>query len=297
MHFKTGQTLKFIFLYFLLFLAGDLLASLLFDLLFSFIKLPASWMYQLFRAAGALLFTCLFFWLYTKKALHLSMGDFGLLPLVKGWAAPCAILLPVFVAGVYLSIGKASAQSVPFGEMLGVIIASLLLALKAGITEELLFRGYLLTLIKERWGAAAAVLLPSILFGLVHMINLASVSPAGVLMLILSGSLVGVMFSLTAFLGGSLINSMLLHTVWNFVMVTNILHITTAQGAYGAPLFSILIPDSGFLLTGGDFGIEASVISLLGYAVVCGVILLAERKNFGRLFASGSHPLQSNEDR
>lgn len=38
-HFSKANALKYIFIYFLLFLAGDLLSSLLFDLLFSAVEI------------------------------------------------------------------------------------------------------------------------------------------------------------------------------------------------------------------------------------------------------------------
>ena len=85
------------------------------------------------------------------------------------------------------------------------------------------------------------------------------------------------MFSLAADRGGSVGSSAVIHTVWNLVMVTDVLHITTAQGAYGSPLLSAVIPWENALLTGGDFGVEASVISAAGYGAVCCLVLLAGR--------------------
>ena len=89
-----------------------------------------------------------------------------------------------------------------------------------------------------------------------------------------SGTMVGVMFSLAAYQGKSVSNSALMHAIWNFVMITSVLHITTAQGAYGSPLFQITIPPDNILVTGGGFGIEASFIALVGYVLVCAVLLI-----------------------
>lgn len=190
---STGGTVKQLLLYFLLFLAGDLLSSIAFDLLFSLIPLRARWMYLLLRSLGALGLTWLLFWLYTTHVLGRAMADFGVTLSVRGWAAAAAVLLPAGVTAVY-------------------------------------------------------------------------------------GSLVGIMFSLAADRGGSVGSSAVIHTVWNLVMVTDILHITTAQGAYGSPLLSVVIPWENVLLTGGDFGVEASVISAAGYGAVCCAVLLAGKK-------------------
>ena len=53
--------------------------------------------------------------------------------------------------------------------------------------------------------------------------------------------LVGIMFYIVAYKGNSISNSVFLHVVWNFVIITDILHIATAQGAYGAPIIAIII--------------------------------------------------------
>ena len=275
--FSMGGTIKQILIYFLLFLAGDLLSSMLLDLLFSAVKLPESWMYQLPRALGGLFLTWLLFWLYTTKILRLRMRDFGITPGIRAWTAAAAVLLPVCVAAVYLAIGEGAAHRVPTGEALGVIAASLAFALKAGITEEMLFRGYMMTLLRERWGRAVAILAPSVLFGCLHLLNLESFSAVGVALLIVSGSLVGIMFSLVADRGGSVGGSALMHTLWNLVMVTGILCITTDQGESGAALFSIVIPSGNVLLTGGDFGVEASAVAVLGYGAVCCLALLMRK--------------------
>ena len=275
---STGGTVKQLLLYFLLFLAGDLLSSIAFDLLFSLIPLRARWMYLLLRSLGALGLTWLLFWLYTTHVLGRAMADFGVTLSVRGWAAAAAVLLTAGVTAVYGSLGRWTASPIPLGEAAGTIAASLALALKAGVTEEMLFRGYMMTLVRERWSRRAAILAPSVLFACAHLIGLETFSPAGVALLVVSGSLVGIMFSLAADRGGSVGSSAVIHTVWNLVMVTDILHITTAQGAYGSPLLSVVIPWENVLLTGGDFGVEASVISAAGYGAVCCAVLLAGKK-------------------
>ena len=153
-----------------------------------------------------------------------------------------------------------------------------MMALKAGILEEVLFRGFIMKLLENRWGKPLAILLPSVLFGLAHIPAMESFTIGGVVLLAVSGTLVGVMFSFAAYRGNSVSNSALMHSVWNFVMVTSILHITTAQGAYGSPLFQITIPPDNILVTGGGFGIEASFIALVGYVLVCAVLLIQAKR-------------------
>lgn len=85
--FTTGRTIPAILVYFLAFLAGDLLSSLACDLIFSFVTLPASELYLIVRAVASLLLTLLFFWLCTVKWLRRKWRDFGITsdaPLLTG---------------------------------------------------------------------------------------------------------------------------------------------------------------------------------------------------------------------
>ena len=97
-----------------------------------------------------------------------------------------------------------------------------------------------------------------------HIPSMEEFSVAGILLLVISGTLVGIMFSLITYKGNSISNSSLLHAVWNFVFVTDMIHITTAQGIYGEPVFSIIIPSDHVLVTGAGFGVEASIIAIIG---------------------------------
>ena len=70
-----------------------------------------------------------------------------------------------------------------------------------------------------------------------------------------------------------------MHTVWNFAIVTDILHITTSEGAYGEPIFQLIIPSDSILLTGAGFGIEASLIAIIGYTLACLTLAFIYRRN------------------
>ena len=267
---STSKTLVNILVYFLLFLAGDLFSSISFDLLFSFVELPSNALYVILRMLGALLLTAFLFWLYTTKGLHLKMKDFGITPNIKKWGVLISVFLPVFVTAIFAMIGKFEVNSLSAGEICLIIIASMLIALKSGITEEMLFRGYIMKLLESRWNKYIAILIPSFLFSLVHIPSMETFTVSGVV--------VGIMFSLVSYKGKSISNSALLHAAWNFIMITDILHITTAQGTYGSPIFSIIISSDNVFLTGAGFGIEASIIAIIGYILVCGFVLIPKKK-------------------
>lgn len=277
--YSTAKTLQYIIIYFLLFLAGELLNSLIFDTIFRVVKLPIRDLYVILRMAGGLIITYILFWLYTARGLHLKMTDFGITLAVQKWGILYAVCLPVGVAAAFLFIGEGSVNAVSFGEVILIIIGSLLMAFKAGILEEMLFRGYIMRLLESRWNKCIAILVPSFVFSLVHIPSMQTFSVSGVLLLIVSGTLVGMIFSFAAYKGNSISNSVLLHAVWNFLLVTDVLHITTSQEAYGAPIFSIIIPSDNIFITGAGFGVEASLVSIIGYFLICGAMILPKKKS------------------
>lgn len=89
-----------------------------------------------------------------------------------------------------------------------LIIASSLLA--APLLEELVFRGYIYTLLERLWGMAPAVLLSGLLFGSIHFSQL---YPGYFQMLLLC--VVGIVFSLARARTGTVLASILLHFGYN----------------------------------------------------------------------------------
>ena len=266
--------IKNIMIYFLLFLLGDLLNSLFFDMIFSIYTPPYDDMYAILRTLGCIVFTCIFFWIYTEKILHMKMKDFGITFGVKKWGVILSVILPVFVIVVYLTIGDIYVRALPVDKIIMTLFASMLISLKAGILEEMLFRGFIMKLMEQKWRKSVAILMPSFIFSLLHIPSMETFSIGGLLLLLISGTLVGVMFSLVTYKGKSIGNSVLIHTLWNFAMVTSVLHITTEQAAYGKPIISIFIPNDNILLTGAGFGVEASIVAIEGYALVCLLVKL-----------------------
>lgn len=75
--------------------------------------------------------------------------------------------------------------------------------------------------------------------------------------------------SIIAIESGSVWNSGIVHAVWNMVMIGGGLAI--GQKADQFSVMTYVLDAKSFAVTGGEFGIEASVISLMGYIIVTGV--------------------------
>ncbi|MEE0436461.1 MAG: CPBP family intramembrane glutamic endopeptidase, partial [Roseburia hominis] len=66
---------------------------------------------------------------------------------------------------------------------------------------------------KEKWNIKVAVLIPSVLFGLVHIIGM-DFSIISSLLVLIAGTMVGIMFSMVAIESGSVWNSGIVHSLW-----------------------------------------------------------------------------------
>ena len=87
----------------------------------------------------------------------------------------------------------------------------------AGFVEEMVFRGVILNALKKRWNVKVAVIVPSMLFGIVHVLG-QDFSIGSCLLVIIAGTMVGVMFSMIAIESGSVWNSGIVHAIWNVVI-------------------------------------------------------------------------------
>ena len=215
------------------------------------------------------------FWALCRFGLRepLSVWRMGPVRLKPVWCVT-AVLMPALVCGTFLLLPgqwAVAADRVDTGSIL--VIGIFYLGIGTGIVEEAVFRGFIMTALERRWNRWAAVLLPSVLFGLVHIIG-SDLDMLSIVQLVLAGTMVGVLFSLVALESGSIWNGALIHGVWN--AATLFLHIGPETNAQS--LINYLPETKDFLLTGGDFGMEASIISVAAYALFAGMALFLLRK-------------------
>lgn len=61
----------------------------------------------------------------------------------------------------------------------------------------------------------------------------------------------------------SLFKYLIVHGVWNMTIIGGIFYI--GNEADSSSIFNFILDNKSFLISGGDFGIEASVISIFAY--------------------------------
>lgn len=270
---KTKVVLHSIALVAVMFL-GDLISSLPWDIVFRFITLPYNWMYGALRIMTCIGITFFLFYQYSKRALHSNMKFFRIGTFrVKIIDAVLALMLPAIVVVSYISIGKIYINNnLACSAIISIILRALFRALNAGILEELLFRGFIFKLVEIKWDKYVAIIVPSLIFSLAHIPSMQNFSFIDLFLLICSGTLVGIMFSLATYKNNSICSSALMHIVWNFTIISNVFYF--GKQVNSKAIFSIVFSSERPLLTGGNFGIESSIIAIAAYLVISIILLL-----------------------
>lgn len=263
---KTGKMILTIIVS-VVFLLLASVAQELAMLLLSTVGVPA-WLYHM---AGGLFYAALVYllvWLYCTKYLKEEMETFCIpkCRIQLKWAV-AAVLLPALVSAVYLVFpGSYESNPLDAGVKLAFVTRGIFLAgVGAGVVEEVLFRGLLMNAVIKKWGRVAGIFAPSVLFASLHIIGM-NFSLLSCVQVMVAGTMVGVMFSLIALEGHSVWNSAIVHGIWNMIIIGGGLTIGTEVNEYSVS--SYVLETRNFLLTGGEFGIESSVVAIIGYIVV-----------------------------
>ena len=207
--------------------------------------------------------------LFAEKIYKIKMENLGMskFSIQTKWII-AAILLPVIVKAIYIFLfsGEYIFSGMNNNEIFSTLSEGIVFTgIAAGFVEEMVFRGLILNLLKSRWNTLVAVLVPSVLFGFVHILGM-NFSIGSCLLVLLAGTVVGIMFSMIAIESGSVWNSGIVHAIWNIVIIGGGLSINQTADEYSVVTY--VLKSKSFAFTGGEFGIESSVVSLLGYIVV-----------------------------
>lgn len=183
--------------------------------------------------------------------------------------------LVVLVDGYQVS-GIRAPGDTQWAEILGMAIMS-------GVLEETLFRGLIFHQLERLAGSWSALGLTSLLFGMAHLTNDGATLFAAAALAVEAGLLLGAAYMLT----GRLWLAVGIHTGWNFTQGW----VFSIPVSGGPPPIGLLItrPVGADWVTGGGFGLEASVVTL-GVATVAGLVLLRLAVRRGRIVPFGWLP-------
>jgi uncharacterized protein len=188
-------------------------------------------------------------------------------------------VLPGGILGVMLAMNWAKISGrfiTPEGiSFLPGVIALVLIYICIGFWEEIAFRVYLLPTLAQGWNTGAigpslalmlALLATSVPFGLAHLGN-SNATPTAALMIALAGMMLGLGFILT----GRPALGIGLHIAGNIFQA--LLGVTGADGTFERTRFFKLEFIGPTIWTGGTYGTEAGLLSLVFVAISVALLL------------------------
>lgn len=135
-----------------------------------------------------------------------------------------------------------------------------------GAEEEILLRGYLMPSLSARLPMWAAILISSLFFSLMHIFN----SGFSVLAFV-NVFLIGIFIALVSLRFNSIFTCCAFHSMWNWAQ-GNFYGLSVSGIEAGPSVMRFSVVSNNELWTGGVFGLEASLASLI--VVIAAIVLL-----------------------
>ncbi|HEY8166834.1 MAG TPA: type II CAAX endopeptidase family protein [Gemmatimonadaceae bacterium] len=160
-----------------------------------------------------------------------------------------------------IAAGQLAIRPMPDGSSTGVAAIALANLLPAAFGEEMLLRGYIFAALRDGIGWKWTLIVTSIVFGLMHMIN-PGADAQSILLVILAGFFLGSILLATR----SLYAAGMVHFGWNWAMAAG-MHTPVSGIRVQTPDYRVI--DNGpDWLTGGQWGPEGGFPSALAMFVV-----------------------------
>ncbi len=204
---------------------------------------------ELLRPGGVLFTSGL--GLTPRMPIHAAMG-LGL-----------ALVSLASIAGVALLMGATFTEGTTQVSALAIVALAMQ---SAG--EEFVFRGTLFESIRERFGVLPAIVLTSVLFGLLHALN-PGASVIAIANVILAGALMGTMVARS----GSLWMAVLFHAGWNLSVGAFFGSVSgSANSGWVTSLATDAMPPEAVWFITGPFGIEQGVVTTI--VLTAGIVVV-----------------------
>lgn len=220
-------------------------------------------------------------WMRLRFSGRLAMGGFLL-----GLILPLAVLATISITG-NVSV-TASPSRLSAGQSAMILVSTLCWMSFIAFSEETVFRGIVVREWASRWGWKVATLLGGLLFGASHLLGVSGgLSLVSTIWILTAGVAVTILFVALYVRGQSLWLPIGFHAGWNLCL-QGVLGVTISGKEPGNALFQMDVSGQNWL-TGGTFGLEASIVAIAVYLLAAVIVL-----RFGRL--TDSHLLNPNPD-
>ena len=141
-----------------------------------------------------------------------------------------------------------------------------------GMSEEVIFRGFLMNTIAGRFHAFIAIGISAVAFSLAHVMN-----PGFGVLVFMNLAMFGVFASLYMIAFDDIWGACAIHSVWNFTQ-GSFYGISVSGAGNQESVFRTTAASSSKLLTGGDFGIEGSIFTTVVLAAGIAAVIFKLKK-------------------
>ena len=235
----------------------------------------------------SVLYVCLTFlfvkWI-VEKFLHRDLADFRVTKIKPDiiWTVElgAGVVLPIFLYVMFIP-GEWEVFSLsPLRMCITFLKAFGCIGFGASLVEELLFRGVVLKLVEIKFGTKWALILPAVFWAFLHLLSADFSQGVSSFVRVFSVTYVGFVFSVITVVTGSIWNSVFFHAMWNFITSGVIL---VGDKANDHVMFNYVSTGKNIILTGGENGLDGSVITMICYTLVMvlavGMSKSVQRKN------------------
>lgn len=221
-----------------------------------------------FAMTGALALAWVLF-VERRSLSTIGLTSSGTAPFLRGLAIGVvtigAVVAAIWAAGGYHADGFGNAFSAP-NDLIAIAILLPCFIVQASV-EEIIFRGWLMSVLARRFNAAVAVVVTCIVFTLLHY------GPGQQVIAMAASFLFSAFACCWAIKAGNIWGVMGWHAGWNWFLATAFELPVTGIDAGVSALVVKLVPQASDLLTGGGEGPEVSVICLLFFASATALLL------------------------
>lgn len=223
------------------------------------------------------------FYLYTRYIMKIKMHDLRLgKPFPERKWCITAVIMPLAICCFYLLFvkGTFASQNLTMKEMINALTLSVLsLGILPAVTEEMVFRGMILSTLQSTFGKKTAVCISSILFALYHLEYIDGSDWKKVVLLILSVGIIGYALSLVTLQSRSIWSAVVIHGMYNILSgESQILHIDMEQNF--PAIWTYTVSTKNPLLTGinGAVGFTAAIPAVAGFIIIIMMVKYYEKK-------------------
>jgi membrane protease YdiL (CAAX protease family) len=222
-------------------------------------------------AAVALAHLLMLRWIEHRPWSDVALGPSALRPRSLALGALLGGLAIAAPVGALVGVHLLRVLPGPDGSSLGTAGALLVKLAPAALAEELLVRGFPFMVLRESVGVWAAIVVTSLVFGVLHVLN-----PGATVVSLAMVALAGVFLGGVLVATGSLWAAFAAHLAWNWTL-SALLHTPVSGLPFVTPDYRIV--DAGpDWITGGSWGPEGGLAAGVGMCAALVVLVAVHRR-------------------